>query len=468
MFPAQYFRHVYVSVAPPLAQEKRGPSLAQHTARHGGPFSGMALDLDLIRSQVNLVEYAQTLTRVRRLGSVWRGECPCCASSANDPFLVDPGGSGSAGGPPHFKCFACGERGDVFNLVQVERTGSPSISKGEFAALARATAERFGIVLPEESGPRVRSAEEILRARVAEAWGIVHEDARTALSTGAVPAAVARCGALGISAERTAALGFGAIDPAAMQQRLARLGLDVESCRAAGLSPKALSMLQSGLVLLRGAPGALGLTQEQLAAKDTPARMLHLTAAAGTGFGPHLTTDVPRGLPDDRQLVVALEWRTLIDATTKHATLVADAPTESARRVVRSIAIGFHDPQEPCNPELTTRLTARALILVPAPDTSLRQLSLTGAQWVSHGVGVRVAAPWERASPRLQDLLEAREFVDWQFSALRADEGIAPGSDDAEMWFTQRIAPLATTMHEPGAQAVVTYRGMIAAGLIVP
>jgi len=419
----------------------------------------MAIDIPGLRRQIDLVAYAQTLTRLKKSGAHWRGECPCCGGASKDPFLVDAGSGTST--DPHWNCFACGERGDVFNLAQLQRTGSPHIPSREFPAVVRAVAEQFGITLPDADPSRVRSSEEVLRDAITEAWAITHDYARaeSGAPSPAVALLLAGPAGHGLTVEQRTAYGLGAIDPTALDLHLTRLGVTAEVRRAAGLATTDLARLTPGLVWLREGRDTPGLTQEQ------PTLTVHLAPSGGAGFRPALLSAPARGRTDERQLVVTLDWTAAFAAAARHARLLADpALGDDTQRRLRTVAIAYHHPQEPVDVAAYTRLVTRALILLPSERTDERRLVGAGTQWLARGVGVRVADIWQR--DRLSDVLEAREFTRWQFETHHADEGAAPGSAEASAWFTSRIAPFASQLADPGLGAIVQFRALTHAGLI--
>lgn len=90
-----------------------------------------------VRSRADLVEICGEHMQLKRVGKSWRGPCPL--HDGDDPnFSIDPGRQ-------IFKCFVCGEGGDVYSFL-MKHLGM------EFPEAVRHVAERVGIEIPEEGG----------------------------------------------------------------------------------------------------------------------------------------------------------------------------------------------------------------------------------------------------------------------------------------------------------------------------
>src|SRR5690625_697447 len=96
-----------------------------------------------IREAADLVEVVGDYVRLKRSGSGFVGLCPF-HDEKPPSFNVTP----RLG---IYKCFGCGESGDVFGFVmEMEGIG--------FGEALRTLAERYGVALPEESTPEESEA----------------------------------------------------------------------------------------------------------------------------------------------------------------------------------------------------------------------------------------------------------------------------------------------------------------------
>ena len=68
------------------------------------------MNIQTVIDQVDLVEYAERLTELTKQGDVYRGVCPICKHDNNTEFVVYDHKT--------FHCWACGQSGDVINLVR--------------------------------------------------------------------------------------------------------------------------------------------------------------------------------------------------------------------------------------------------------------------------------------------------------------------------------------------------------------
>ncbi len=88
-----------------------------------------------VKSRADLVEICGEHTSLKRVGKSWRGPCPL--HDGDDPnFSIDPDRG-------IFKCFVCGEGGDVFSFLQMHLGLT-------FPEAVRHVAERVGVEIPEE------------------------------------------------------------------------------------------------------------------------------------------------------------------------------------------------------------------------------------------------------------------------------------------------------------------------------
>jgi len=92
-----------------------------------------------VRERADILEIVGESVRLKRSGKTWRGPCPLHGGEGPN-FSVDPARG-------IFKCFVCGEGGDVFSFV-MKHTGM------DFPTAVRHVAERAGVEIPEEGERR--------------------------------------------------------------------------------------------------------------------------------------------------------------------------------------------------------------------------------------------------------------------------------------------------------------------------
>jgi len=92
-----------------------------------------------IRERADILEICGESVRLKRKGRTWRGPCPLHGGEGPN-FSVDPVRG-------IFKCFVCGEGGDVFAFV-MKRTGL------DFPSAIRHVAEKVGIEVPDADAVR--------------------------------------------------------------------------------------------------------------------------------------------------------------------------------------------------------------------------------------------------------------------------------------------------------------------------
>lgn len=95
--------------------------------------------IEEVRQRADLVELASEHTRLKRSGRTFRGPCPLHRGEGPN-FSVDPGKN-------LFKCFVCGEGGDLFSFV-MKQLGM------DFLEAVRFVAGRVGVEIPEPSQRR--------------------------------------------------------------------------------------------------------------------------------------------------------------------------------------------------------------------------------------------------------------------------------------------------------------------------
>lgn len=90
-----------------------------------------------VRERADLVAVVGEVVQLRRSGKEWKGKCPF-HDDRTPSFYVVPGKG-------FYKCFGCGESGDVFTFV-MKRSGM------EFTDAVKHLGERFGVEVKEERG----------------------------------------------------------------------------------------------------------------------------------------------------------------------------------------------------------------------------------------------------------------------------------------------------------------------------
>ena len=95
--------------------------------------------IEEVRNRADLVELVSEHTRLKRSGKTFRGPCPLHGGEGPN-FSVDPSKN-------VFKCFTCGEAGDVFSFP-MKHLGM------NFLEAVRFVAERVGVEIPDEREER--------------------------------------------------------------------------------------------------------------------------------------------------------------------------------------------------------------------------------------------------------------------------------------------------------------------------
>lgn len=375
--------------------------------------------------QADLVAFAQTLTPLRKAGHGFRGGCPCCGASArNQPFYVE---SGAGSTTPHWKCFACGEAGNVLHLVQLERTGQPSIPPAQLRGVLEAAATYFGIEAPP---PPVRGLSQVVshEERRAEVWGAVHESLAPETLGGNTSC--------------------GTFQAEAVLSRLVTLGYDATRLAKAGLSPEDLATFADGPVLLRTLDGhPSGITQEQSNADGSHgARWIHLGERT-RGFDPLLLTAAPRGRVEDRVVGLAL------DVATARTARAAWTPETDRTRLP---ALGVSGVNDAVLGARWRKLTDRSVVLLPGPTTPTETVAERAHALLRHAVGVRVAAPIEAGNDVRRELTGAQDYVRWQAGAWMADLELTRGDPALTAVVGEALGPVVDALEEPLARRVLT------------
>lgn len=95
--------------------------------------------IEQVRSQADIVEICGEHMSLKRVGKTYRGPCPLHGGEGPN-FSIDPGRG-------IFKCFVCGEGGDVFSFAM-------KLFGLDFPSAVRYVAERAGVPVPEEDEDR--------------------------------------------------------------------------------------------------------------------------------------------------------------------------------------------------------------------------------------------------------------------------------------------------------------------------
>ena len=419
------------------------------------------IDVEAVKVQLDILTIARSFhgLNLKQRGSVHRGGCPCCgASDKKEPFQVDPRQTGRMGA--HFHCFSCGENGDVFNLFALQQSGDAAIPKEKFIATVRAAAEAYGIPIPEAGTTARRSPEQMLRAEVQTAWASAHEYARARFleRTG-------RSGADEDGARKNRPLGaaarLGLLDEG-LDDHLTKLGISDAARERARLTADDLARLAPGIVMLRIESGAPAGFSQQFATRE----WVHLAPASAT-FEPAFLSARPSGRPSHRVLVLVSDADRAARLAANLAAL-AKADEEEARRVA-SIGVVALPADDPVDLEALARVTKRAVILAPAPDTPTRATSEHGARLLAAGIAVRVAqatpsaagtaAIGDRAADAVAALNtweEADDYFTWQAKQI-------PTLEHITAWRDRRVEALLDRIPDPATRDVLGYRATQAA-----
>ncbi|HMF27199.1 MAG TPA: DNA primase, partial [Candidatus Cybelea sp.] len=175
--------------------------------------------LERVRAEADIVAIVGEYVKLKRVGNSFRGPCPF-HHGKNDNFSVTTRGG--------YKCFVCGEAGDVFTFAQ-KHLGL------EFVEAVKWVGAKAGIDVPEVS---VRTDERDAREPLWEVNGTAAELFRTQLwDTPSGAAARAYLESRGISRDEADrfGLGYAPRDPTVMRSGLEALGFDVTRQMSAGL-----------------------------------------------------------------------------------------------------------------------------------------------------------------------------------------------------------------------------------------
>lgn len=112
----------------------------------------MADERDEIRARINIVDLVSTVVALKRAGKHYKGLCPF-HQDRNPSFTVDP----QTG---RYRCWSCGEAGDIFNWVMKTRNVDFREALEELAEKAGVTLQNRGPVVPASTRQMQKSAME--------------------------------------------------------------------------------------------------------------------------------------------------------------------------------------------------------------------------------------------------------------------------------------------------------------------
>ena len=174
-----------------------------------------------IKARLDVAEYVGREVRLVRAGRYLKGLCPFHSEKTPSFIVFTDRGT--------FKCFGCGEGGDVFTYVMRR-------DNVEFPEALRTLAGEVGIELRgERADPQAVQRRKQLLAALAEAARLMHQVLREAPGASHARDYVAARG-LSDSAVETFQLGYAPARGSPVVRRLGELGFDPEIIRASGLA----------------------------------------------------------------------------------------------------------------------------------------------------------------------------------------------------------------------------------------
>src|SRR5204862_3295112 len=149
------------AAAPVGGEFRHRPAGTRRRRRHGGGVEGVNRGLfpqqfiDDLRLQANILQVVQEYVPLKKAGSTYKGLCPF-HSEKTPSFTVTPARDS-------WKCFGCGEGGDIFNFV-MRRDGL------SFPEALKVLAAKAGVELAERTtreGARRRRLQSVLESAIA-------------------------------------------------------------------------------------------------------------------------------------------------------------------------------------------------------------------------------------------------------------------------------------------------------------
>ena len=189
----------------------------------------MASPVDEIKARLDVAEYIGRDVRLARAGRYLKGLCPFHSEKTPSFFVFTDRGT--------FKCFGCGEGGDVFTYVMRR-------DKVEFPEALRTLAREAGIELRSEpADPQASKRRKGILSALAEAARLMHEVLLEAPEAKHARDYVAERGLTDRVVE-TFQLGYAPARGSPVVKRLGELGFEPEVIRAAGVAREDEAELQ--------------------------------------------------------------------------------------------------------------------------------------------------------------------------------------------------------------------------------
>lgn len=175
--------------------------------------------IEQIKAQLDIAEVIGAHVPLKRSGRSFKGLCPFHAEKTPSFYVFPETGT--------WKCFGCGEGGDVFSFVQRQ-------ANLEFGEALRLLAARAGVALPERerSAPEARAREERLLSALAAAATYF----RAALTGAAGALARAYLEERGVNAETIERFGLGYAPHRGLLEFLRERGYTLEEAIDVGLA----------------------------------------------------------------------------------------------------------------------------------------------------------------------------------------------------------------------------------------
>jgi DNA primase len=336
--------------------------------------------IEEVRARGDLVELVSEHTRLRRSGRTFRGPCPLHGGEGPN-FSVDPARN-------LFKCFVCGEGGDVF-AFPMKHLGM------SFLDAVRFVAERVGVEIPDprEEQRAVHPHQPLLdavgwaadwfrRQLWDEAGG---EAARAYLERRGVAREAAERFGLGWAPEAWAALRDAARTHGISDERLLEVGLVKKSSGDAHLYDAFRGRLIFPIEDLGGRPIAFGGRIVGEAEEHTPK---YLNSPESPVYHKGRTL---YGLGWSRNAIRKAEAALVVEGYMDYVSLAAHG--------VRNVVAPLGTTVTPEQAELLARYTGHAVLLYDSDRAGLKATFRTGDELLRAGVEVGVATLPEGEDP---------------------------------------------------------------------
>ena len=326
--------------------------------------------VERVREEADIISVIGEFVRLKRTGSSYRGPCPFHHGKDNNFSVTANGG---------YKCFVCGESGDVFTFVQ-KHLGL------DFVESVKWVGNKSGVEVREVAK---HTEERDLREPLWEVNATAAEFFRTQLwdSPGGQIARdyLASRGLSREDAERFA-IGYAPRDSAAMRTALAALGFDDARQRAAGVlvvsdeRPEPRPRFRDRLIFpIYDVPGHIVGFGGRLLGEGMPNAPKYLNSAESDVFA-------------KRKLLYGLNWA-------KQAIRKADrlVIVEGYFDVIRLMLAGITEVVAPLGTALTEqqavlirKYTKSVFLLYDSDQAGLKATFKSGDELLSNGIAVRV------------------------------------------------------------------------------